>query len=250
MSREFKVSLRHNLAKMTDASSARFALGGVLVESDENTSVAIATDGRGMVIAPVDASYTDDNSAKFENPELIAGKACEGVTSRKDLTVIANGRCESRGKVFDRPEGRYPNWRQVLPKIDTLGTVAVSLTPSIVRRLLEAIDTSKGDEPVTLLLQYNEHNVVEKPIAVVSSSEAIGVLMPCGFGKEKHAASRAVATFNSLRETYQAIGAEPKVQEPEPEPADVQPAEPVQTEPEPVPASVDASAFLAAMQNA
>jgi len=122
----------------TDSETSRYALGGVLLEMDENRVTAVGTDGRRL--------------AKMEGTgESIGGHQTSGMTTivptraiqlieralnDQEETVDVATRSNdllvrtSKAVIYSRlVEGRYPNWRQVFPKRENAIQLDVTVGP-------------------------------------------------------------------------------------------------------------------------
>lgn len=185
MAREFKVYPTTDIGLACDPDDKRYALGGVLISN----GYAIACNGKALAVAPCDACYCDDGSP-VEGEEVIAGKPFKSIKIDKRLGIskpaVVNGRVEYDGKLYDRPEGRFPNWRQVLAN-PTGRTVHVTLNADILAQLAAAINAKGSDnaELVTLELTIDDDSEVTQPIAISGNGDGIGVLMPCVTHKEQ-----------------------------------------------------------------
>ena len=108
----------------TDTDSTRFALGGVLLELTGDSVIAVGTDGRRLArmegtgksvgghetigsttIVPVRSMLLMERSIG-DKDEVIH------VASRGNDILIRSNRCTMYSRLV---EGRYPNWRQVIP---------------------------------------------------------------------------------------------------------------------------------------
>ena len=118
----------------TDPESTRYALSGVLLETLEDRLVAVATDGRRLAKQEAAATRVGQQPMPSEPPviparvmqlyERILGEE-EGVArvaaSENDILVRAG-----RRTIFTRLlEGRFPRWRDVLPRRE--GTTQIEL---------------------------------------------------------------------------------------------------------------------------
>ncbi|MGB7326585.1 MAG: DNA polymerase III subunit beta [Rubripirellula sp.] len=109
----------------TDPESSRYALGGVLLELEEATVTAVGTDGRRLArmegVGESIGGHQTTGSSTIVPTRAI--QLMERALSDKDETVDVAARSNdlllrtSRAVIYSRlVEGRYPNWRQVLPK--------------------------------------------------------------------------------------------------------------------------------------
>ena len=108
----------------TDPESSRYALGGVLLEMEESNVTAVGTDGRRL--ARMEGTGESIGGHQTSGMTTIvptrAIQLMERAVSDKEETVDVAARNNdllvrtSRAVIYSRlVEGRYPNWRQVLP---------------------------------------------------------------------------------------------------------------------------------------
>ena len=109
----------------TDAESTRYALGGILVEVDQNSLTMVATDSRRLAVVK-GASNRHGEAAKSEEKPVIPTKAMtliERTIPEDDSEVqLAIGTNEvltriEKATVYSRlVEGRYPKYTAVIPE--------------------------------------------------------------------------------------------------------------------------------------
>ena len=147
--------LIHRTLYATDNESSRYALGGVLLEMEGETIVAVGTDGRRL--------------AKMEGEMTIVGKPNTGgqtiVPSRSmqlidrmlpdDDTKIKIA-AETNDLTLEEPsgvfytrlvEGRFPPWREVIPKREQTNRIDIPAGPlhsAIRQAAIVASDESRG----------------------------------------------------------------------------------------------------------
>ena len=109
----------------TDAESSRYALGGVLLEMDENTITAVGTDGRRLakmqgqinkVGSPGKSDATIVPSRAMQLMDRILPNDAETLVqiAARDNDLLLR---EPNGVFYTRlVEGRFPKWRDVLPE--------------------------------------------------------------------------------------------------------------------------------------
>ncbi len=137
----------------TDTESSRYALGGVLLEFDEETITAVGTDGRRL--------------AKMEGPlaregEITATDFMTIVPSRSmqliervlhhpddDIRLVSRGNdfvvsCPTATIVTRLVEGRYPRWRDVLPHRSNALKIELAVGP-LYSALRQAAIVSSGE---------------------------------------------------------------------------------------------------------
>ncbi len=122
----------------TDPESSRYALGGVLLELEETSVIAVGTDGRRLarmegVGESIGGHHTTGSSTIVPTRAI---QLMERALSDKDETVDVAARSNdlllrtSRAVIYSRlVEGRYPNWRQVLPKRDNAVQLDMTVGP-------------------------------------------------------------------------------------------------------------------------
>ena len=109
----------------TDAESSRYALSGVLLETDKNSLIAVGTDGRrlakmeasikphGNVQASGAATIVPSRSMQLIERTLPAGDEIVKIAPRENDLLVKH----ANGVFYTRlVEGRFPKWRDVLPK--------------------------------------------------------------------------------------------------------------------------------------
>ena len=126
---ELDASVLHELIKRTlfatDAESSRYALGGVLLEMEEEQVIAVGTDGRRL-------AKMQGPIKKVGNPEtggsttIVPSRAMQLMSrmlpegdAKVQLAARANDLLVKleMGVFYSRlVEGRFPKWREVLPK--------------------------------------------------------------------------------------------------------------------------------------
>ncbi len=122
----------------TDAESSRYALGGVLLEMEGSTVLAVGTDGRRLARMEgtgesvgehqTSGSTTIVPTRAIQLMERAVGDGDETV----DVAVRSNDLLlrTSRAVIYSRlVEGRYPSWRQVFPKREHAVQIDVTVGP-------------------------------------------------------------------------------------------------------------------------
>lgn len=135
--RLFKVMVKRT-AFATDPDSSRFALGGVLLELNGEDVLAVGTDGRRLA-RMIGTGKSVGEHKTSGNTTIIPTRAltlmersiddkeeCVHIAARSNDVMVRTSRCS----VFTRlVEGRYPNWRQVIPSRDDSVKIAMSAGP-------------------------------------------------------------------------------------------------------------------------
>lgn len=122
----------------TDPDSSRYALGGVLMELVGDDVLAVGTDGRRLARMQgqgksVGGHQTTGNTTIIPTKSLglmerSIGEKDESVhiASRTNDVLLRTSRCTIYSRLV---EGRYPNWRQVIPKRDNSVKVDFNVGP-------------------------------------------------------------------------------------------------------------------------
>ncbi|TWU40802.1 DNA polymerase III subunit beta [Novipirellula artificiosorum] len=169
----------------TDAESSRYALGGVLLEMEGSSIIAVGTDGRRL--AKMEGTGEPQGGHQTSGASTIvptrAIQLMERALSDKDDTVDVSARANDlllrtpRAVIYSRlVEGRYPSWRQVFPQrekavqIDmTVGPLFAALRQAAIVTDHESrgIDFTFGDGTLKLEASTAEigESQVELPIA-------------------------------------------------------------------------------------
>lgn len=154
----FKQMIRRTLFA-TDAESARFALGGILLEIDNEKMVAVGTDGRRLAKMEGSVKVTgkpQENEARTIVPtrsmQLIdralpeSDEPIQFVARANDILIRY-----SRGVIYSRlVEGRFPPWRDVFPKRDTAVNINMNVGPVFSALRQAAIVTSEESRGIDL----------------------------------------------------------------------------------------------------
>lgn len=111
----------------TDPDSSRFALGGVLLELHGDDVLAVGTDGRRLArMMGKGKSFGDhessENSTIIPTKSLLLMERCIDdreesvhIATRDNDVLLRTSRCTIYSRLV---EGRFPNWRQVIPSRD------------------------------------------------------------------------------------------------------------------------------------
>jgi len=137
----------------TDNESSRYALGAVLIEVAGDVVTLVATDGRRL------ASVTcEHDQAVDDSQTLVPARAMEIISRLADHAGDAGVQLEATGKELVATigaarvtallvEGKFPRWRDVLPKRETKATV-VSRADLLSATRAAAICTSEDSRGV------------------------------------------------------------------------------------------------------
>ncbi len=122
----------------TDVESSRYALGGVLLEMEQERVTAVATDGRRL--ARMEGSGKSVGGHQTTGTTTIvpvrAMTLLERAMSDKETQVQVASRANEllvrtpQWTIYSRlVEGRYPNWRQVIPRRDNPVRIQLTVGP-------------------------------------------------------------------------------------------------------------------------
>lgn len=158
LSAKFLLEAIRRTAFATDPDSSRYALAGVMVEVNGDTVAVVGTDGRRLAYVSGSGTSVDGHSnaplgsivpasaARVLSRALGADGDVRIELTLNDVTIEAPGVTITARLV----EGRYPNWRQVIPKVDqwTIDTaIPVGAFDSVVRQAAITADAeSRGLE--------------------------------------------------------------------------------------------------------
>jgi DNA polymerase-3 subunit beta len=145
----------------TDAESSRFALGGVLLEMEENTVTAVGTDGRRLarMTGTGESIGGHQTSGSSTIVPTHAIQLIERALNDHDETVDLAARSNDllvrtpRAVIYSRlVEGRYPNWRQVLPQRENPIEIDMAVGPLFVALRQAAIVTDHDSRGIDFTL--------------------------------------------------------------------------------------------------
>lgn len=149
--------------------------------TDPENPVAVATNGRLMAVIPVKADATESGYLSIAAlKQARKSKAKDGGVSitfgANRAHVLENGMQLPREDV----EGsQFPLWRNCVPASDRPITLRLSLNPSTLLALAEAIGSGEG---VTLEIHDEKSPVIVRPLAAKARESlirgAFGVFMP------------------------------------------------------------------------
>lgn len=129
----------------TDTENTRYALGGVLIEIVGDRLTGVATDGRRLAMVEVPAKAVGGHQPP-EGSTIIPARAMQLLEralgdTETDLRLAFRGNdvliCTERLTISSRLlEGRFPRWREVVPKRDNTVKVELTVGPfhSVVRQ--------------------------------------------------------------------------------------------------------------------
>ncbi len=192
--RLFKELVRRTLFA-TDAESSRYALGGVLLEMEEDNVTAVATDGRRLAKMQGPAKSVGGHGGR-DTMTIVPSRAMqlmERALTETDAEIQIAAHANDimvrspRATIYARlVEGRFPKWREVFPSRQESVQIEVTVGPfySTLRQAAivaseesRGIDFTFGDGTLVLAGSTAEvgQSRVELPIAY--EGEAITVTM-------------------------------------------------------------------------
>lgn len=164
--RLFKEMVRRTVFA-TDSESSRYALGGVLFEMTGEEVIAVGTDGRRLarmqgVGKPVEGHHTTGMTTIVPTKTLSLME--RSITDKEETVQLAARQNDilvrtTRCTIYSRlVEGRYPNWRQVLPQRENPICITATVGPffSAIRQAAVVADAeSRGVD-----FQFGEGSMV------------------------------------------------------------------------------------------
>ena len=168
----------------TDAESSRYALGGVLLEMDDKTITAVGTDGRRLAKMEGKINKVGDPKNN-ESATIVPARAMQimdRILPDPEATIQLAARAndllmkEENGIFYTRlVEGRFPKWRDVLPKRQDSNKIAIPVGPMYTALRQAAIVSSEESRGIdftfkegTLVMENNTAEVgqsrIEMPV--------------------------------------------------------------------------------------
>jgi DNA polymerase III subunit beta len=133
----------------TDPASSRFALGGILLHTEGDSLFAIGTDGRrlSMMEEPCQGSLPNDWSTIVPKKAL---SILEKVTG-SEVSIWRNSstlfyRDDSTLLSVMLVEGRFPNWKAVIPNVQDHSTIPISNPSALQSAVRQAAIVTAGSE--------------------------------------------------------------------------------------------------------
>jgi DNA polymerase-3 subunit beta len=170
----------------TDNESGRYALGGVLLEIGETEITGVGTDGRRLARQQGPVKSNAGASAENRENTIIPTRSMQLLErvigdSEEEIWIAARDNDmlvkSQRATIYTRlVEGRFPKWRDVVPKFDQMTRIELVVGPfhSTVRQAAivtsedhRGVDFTFGDGKVVLVAHGAElgESKVELPIA-------------------------------------------------------------------------------------
>jgi hypothetical protein len=175
-----KIPKNCKIEAVASTDPTREVLTAPYLEVKKERGTLISTDGRALVVLPVEVSE-EDTEGWVAIPALVAAR--KFARKGNDAEVTCNGACAAMdGVAYPRPftkpanpgpdylAKRFPNWRQVVPDKDRKTVLKVSLDPALLMAMANALGSG---EQVTL-----EFEDELSAILVTGKGEGFGVLMP------------------------------------------------------------------------
>ena len=165
--------LIHRTAFATDLQSTRYALGGVLFEIGDRGLVCAATDSRRLAVADAAAEFVGEQEGK---PSVIPIKLLRLVEKLPEgdveVSVSDNSaffRCGGVSCSGRLVEGRFPRYRDVIPKTSSMvvNVVASKMLSAVRQAMIVTDEESRG---VDFTIEDNEMRLASAG-AMIGSSE-------------------------------------------------------------------------------
>lgn len=187
-----------------DVDSSRYALGGVLLTTEGDSLIAVGTDGRrlSMMEEPCQGKFNAGHSIIVPKKALsllekISGEEsslwCDGNTLHyKDDSTLMSIRLV---------EGRYPNWKAVMPNIADHATIPISNPSAFESAVRQAAIVTAGSE--TRGMRFTLEDGVMKLSCIVAEAGKSTVDVPLDYSGPKR---EVMLDCDFLREFLGAIG--------------------------------------------
>jgi DNA polymerase-3 subunit beta len=173
LEREELTTMLKSVSYAQSVNEERYMLKGVFFQKEEETISLVATDGRRLAVTRKEEKTTSENNGEFILPSLTVAELerLPGVAQKIELNFtdrqvslkldVVKNKDETSGfkdciyLVSKVVEGKYPNFKQVIPKDD--------FNQAIVERelMLECVNRAAlvSDEKVTLRIKPNEMEI-------------------------------------------------------------------------------------------
>ena len=173
----------------TDSESSRYALGGVLLEMDDKTITAVGTDGRRL--AKMQGVLKQVGNPKVGTTTIVPSRSMhlmERILPDSDVSVQISARDndllmrEPNGIFYTRlVEGRFPKWRDVLPKRSDSNRIDIPVGPMYSALRQAAIVASEDSRGIDFTFK-NGSLVLSNSTAEIGQSR---IEMPVPFEKDE-----------------------------------------------------------------
>jgi len=170
----------HRTVFATDDDSSRYALGGVNIEANETTLIAVGTDGRRLATCSAPATSVGDHLIA-EGKVIIPSRSCKlieralsgradeivRITASLNDVVVETDQCVIYTRIV---EGRYPAWRQVLPKSQEFSTIRVFNGTFLAAVRQASIATSQDSQGIDITFAEGEIRIDSQAAEVGEAS--------------------------------------------------------------------------------
>lgn len=178
----------------TNTQSSRYALGGVLLELAGDQIIGVATDGRRLACQRGQAKPAGSHTTR--NQTIVPTRAMQLIeraladfegeiqlATRENEVLVRSDRATIYTRLL---EGRFPKWRDVIPKLDQMASVELPVGPfySAVRQAAivtdeqhPGVDFQFSEGKVTLLARSAEsgESRVEMPVSYEGREIAVAL---------------------------------------------------------------------------
>lgn len=171
--------------------SSRYSINGAEFRPiDKTEGFLTVTDGRWLGISKVEHNATDEIETVLIPGELLPSRKTGGV-----VTINGDIRCEqSKAKIGEPLEGNFPPCGDILPEL-TGDYRRITFDVNFLAHIASMISDTDAKAVVTLFIGKEN-----RPIAVLGSHNAIGVLMPVNPTNTDEQTDRNA--YNALRNEY------------------------------------------------
>lgn len=155
----------------TDSDSARYALNAIRIESANEGIVVVGTDGRRLAKVNVGQGNVDGSLIPATAAKLIAGLDIEGNVAISSDTNFFMLESPSYTLITRQIEGRFPNWKQVIPNLEGYAratTTARNLIQAIAQAAIVVDNETRGVD-----FTFTSGNLALKSKAASKGSAAI-----------------------------------------------------------------------------
>ncbi len=183
----------------TDTESTRYALGGVLLEINGDDITAVATDGRRLACMSTKGKSVNGyqtvgattivpaKTLTLLERSLGDGDELVHIAARTNDIVVRNAKCEIFSQLV---EGRFPAWRQVIPKREN-STVIEAMSGMVASCLRQAsivadpdsrgVDFQFGNGSLVLKAATADIGTSRIEMPITYTGEPIGIMLDAKF---------------------------------------------------------------------
>lgn len=172
------IEKQYKIEESASTDSCRPSINHVKIDEFNGKPVAVATNGRILACVPVEATPQE-----YGLLGISALKLARQTSKGKDaLEITLNGTQDlANGVKLPRPEGEYPNWKQVLPAADRPVAFRCCFDPFLLASLCKSLGIDKN-KSVTLEFAPDMEGGHPDSIVVKGAGGTFGVLMPMRIG--------------------------------------------------------------------